>query len=97
MDFTFTPEQDEAAELAARILADHTAPARLTAVESTGERFDRDLWHTLAGAGLLSLHLPEAHGGAGLGLTELCRMLVEAGRRVAPVPLAVHGPAGLLL
>ncbi len=40
---------------------------------------------------------PEAYGGAGLGLTELCRVLVEVGRTVAPLPLAVHGPAALLL
>lgn len=97
MDFTFTTEQDEAATLAARILGDHTATAHLTAVEDAGDRFDRDLWRALADAGLLSLHLPEEHGGAGLGLIELCRVLIESGRRVAPLPLAVHGAAGSLL
>ena len=97
MDFTFTPEQDEAAELAATILKDRTTPARMTAVEKAGDRFDRDLWRELGGAGLLSLALPEQHGGAGLGLIELCRVLVEIGRTVAPVPLAVHGPAAMLL
>ena len=48
-------------------------------------------------AGLLSLALPEQYDGAELGLIELCRVLVEVGRTVAPVPLAVHGPAALLL
>ena len=97
MDFTFSPEQDEAAELAARILADRTGTERLRAVEAAGDRFDRELWAELGSAGLLSLAVPEAHGGAGLGLVELCRVLVEVGRRVAPVPLAVHGAAALLL
>ena len=97
MDFSFTPEQDEAAELAARILKDRATPARMTEVEKAGDRFDRDLWRELGEAGLLSLPLPEQHGGAGLGLVELCRVLVEVGRYVAPVPLAVHGPAALLL
>ena len=97
MDFSFTPEQDEAAELAATILKDKTTTARMTEVEKAGDRFDRDLWRDLGGAGLLSLALPEEHGGAGLGLVELCRVLVEIGRTVAPVPLAVHGPAALLL
>ena len=69
----------------------------MTAVEKAGDRFDRDLWRELGGAGLLSLALPEQHGGAGLGLIELCRVLVEVGRTVAPVPLAVHGPAAMLL
>ena len=69
----------------------------MKAVEKDGDRFDRELWRELSEAGLLSLAVPEAYGGAGLGLTELCRVLVEVGRTVAPVPLAVHGPAALLL
>lgn len=97
MDFSFTPEQDEAAQLAAQILKDRTTTARMTEVERAGDRFDRELWRELGGAGLLSLALPEQHGGAGLGLIELCRVLVEVGRTVAPVPLAVHGPTALLL
>ncbi len=97
MDFTFTSEQDEAAELAATILKDRTTTARMTEVEKAGDRFDRELWRELGGSGLLSLAVPEAYGGAGLGLVELCRVLVEVGRTVAPVPLAVHGPAALLL
>jgi 3-oxocholest-4-en-26-oyl-CoA dehydrogenase beta subunit len=97
MDFTFTPEQDEAAALAARILTDRATAARMTEVEKAGDRFDRDLWRELGGAGLLSLAVPEEYGGAGLGLIELSRVLVEVGRTVAPVPLAVHGPAAMLL
>lgn len=97
MDFSFTPEQDEAAELAARILADRATPERMRAVEQDGDRFDRDLWRDLGEAGMLGLALPEEHGGAGLGILELCRVLVEVGRKVAPVPLAFHGPAARLV
>ncbi|GGO68763.1 acyl-CoA dehydrogenase family protein [Nocardioides deserti] len=97
MDFSFTPEQDEAAELAARILTDRATPERMRTVEQAGDRFDRELWNDLGDAGLLGLALPEEHGGAGLGLLELCRVLVEVGRKVAPVPLAFHGPATRLL
>ncbi len=97
MDFTFTAEQDEAAELAAQILKDRATNERMKQVESEGSRFDADLWRELASSGLVSLAVPEAHGGAGLGLTELCRVLVEVGRTVAPVPLATHGPAAMLL
>ncbi|WP_435745108.1 acyl-CoA dehydrogenase family protein [Nocardioides sp. SYSU DS0663] len=93
MDFSFTTEQDEAADLAARILADRATPERMRTVEQAGDRFDRDLWRELGSAGLLGLALPEQHGGAGLGIIELCRVLVEVGRRVAPAPLAFHGPA----
>ncbi len=97
MDFTFTTEQDEAATLAAQILKDRATNERMKAVETDGDRFDRELWRELSEAGLLSLAVPEEYGGAGLGLIELCRVLVEVGRTVAPVPLAVHGPAALLL
>lgn len=97
MDFTFTPEQDEAAALAAGILRDRATTARLKAVEAGGDRFDRDLWAELGAAGLLGLALPERYDGAGLGLIELCRVLVEVGRTVAPVPLVAHGPAARLL
>jgi alkylation response protein AidB-like acyl-CoA dehydrogenase len=87
MDFTFSPESDEAAELATSILADHTTTARLKAVEAAGDRFDRELWATLS----------NSFDWADLGLIELCRILVEVGRTVAPLPLAVHGPAVFLL
>ena len=97
MNFDFTPEQDEAAELAARILKDRATNERMKKVEAGGSRHDAELWQDLASAGLLSLAIPEQYGGAGLGLVELCRVLVEVGRTVAPVPLAVHGPAALLL
>lgn len=97
MDFRFTQEQDEAAELAREILADRTTNERLKKVEAGGDRFDRDLWAALGEAGLLGLALPEEYDGAGLGIVELARVLVEVGRTVAPVPLAAHGPAARLL
>ncbi|MGZ4497122.1 MAG: acyl-CoA dehydrogenase family protein, partial [Nocardioides sp.] len=80
MDFTFTPEQDEAAALAARVLGDRATNERMRAVEKAGDRFDRDLWAELGSAGLLSLALPEEYDGAGLDLVALCRVLVEVGR-----------------
>ncbi len=97
MDFRFSQEQDEAAELAASILGDRATNDRMKAVEADGDRFDRDLWAALGEAGLLGLALPEKYDGAGLGLVELCRVLVEVGRTVAPVPLAAHGPASRLI
>jgi alkylation response protein AidB-like acyl-CoA dehydrogenase len=91
MEFTFSPEADEAAALAASILADHTGPERLKAVEQAGDRFDRDLWAKLNSA------TGGAFDWADLDLIELSRILEEVGRTVAPVPLAVHGPCVQLL
>ncbi len=97
MDFTFPPEADEAAALAATILTDHATPARLAEVEAAGNRFDPVLWQALADAGLLSLTTPESHDGAGMGFLELCRVLVEVGRTVAPAPVATDGVARLFV
>lgn len=97
MDFDFSAEADEAAALAAQILRDRATPGRMRAVEADGDRFDHELWRDLADAGLLGLAIPEAYGGAGLGLVELCRVVVEVGRTVAPVPVATHGACALAL
>ncbi|KAA1417092.1 acyl-CoA dehydrogenase [Nocardioides humilatus] len=80
MDFLFTPEQDEAAALTAEILGDKATNERMKAVEAAGDRFDRELWATLG----------DAFDWSELDLLELARVLVEVGRKVAPVPLAVH-------
>ncbi|QIK66314.1 acyl-CoA dehydrogenase family protein [Nocardioides sp. HDW12B] len=97
MDFTPTVGQSDVEPLAARILADRCTPDRLAAVEAGGDRFDRELWHELGTAGLLGLAVPETYGGAGLGLLELTTVLVEAGKVVAPEPLAPHTVAALAL
>ncbi|MCW2849657.1 MAG: acyl-CoA dehydrogenase domain protein [Marmoricola sp.] len=97
MDFEPTAEATEAADLAATILADHTTPERLRAVDAEGERFDRALWTALSEAGLVALTVPEDHDGSGLGLVELCRVLVEVGRTVAPVPLGTHAVTALAI
>lgn len=103
MDFDLTEEQQAIAELAAKLLGDKATPEALRALEradgEAGEmRVDNDLWAALADAGLLGVAVPEEHGGAGLGLLELCLVLEEVGRRTAPVPvLASLAFAGLPL
>src|SRR6516162_9361274 len=87
MDFSFTEEQEALRELARKIFDDHCAHERLKAVEATPEWFDRTLWSAIATANLLGVALPEDVGGSGLGFLELCILLDELGRAVAPVPL----------
>jgi acyl-CoA dehydrogenase len=48
---------------------------------------DRELWAELARANLLGIALPEEVGGSGLGILELCLLLEQQGRRLAPVPI----------
>jgi alkylation response protein AidB-like acyl-CoA dehydrogenase len=87
MDFGYTVEQEELRSLVRQVLADRATPQRVAEVEATDERVDRELWAALAGAGLLGVAVPEEHGGSGLGLVELCVLLEEVGRVVAPVPV----------
>jgi len=97
VDFTPTEGQTDAAQLAKQILADRCTVDRLAEVEKQGDRFDRDLWKDLGDAGLLGLGVPEEHGGAGLGILELVSIVEEAGRVVAPLPIATHVVAALTL
>lgn len=87
MDFSFTEEQDEIAALAARIFSDRLTEERVRLIESGQDRFDADLWRELAGVNILGIALPEDVGGTGYGLIEQCRVLVEVGRALAPVPI----------
>jgi alkylation response protein AidB-like acyl-CoA dehydrogenase len=97
VDFDLTDEQQATAEVAAKLLGDKSTPEALRALDHADDlRFDRDLWRAMAEAGLLGIGLPVEHGGAGLGLVELCLVLEEVGRRTAPVPaLASLAFAGL--
>lgn len=96
MDFTPTPEQTDAAALAAQVFGDRCTPERHVEAERNG-RFDRALWAELGPTGLLGLSLPEEYGGAGLGVLELTSVLEEAGKVVAPVPLVPHVTAATVL
>lgn len=87
MDFTLTDEQEAVAEAAMAVFAGQADPARVAQVERTDSRVDDALWGELARANLVGLAVPEALGGSGLGLTELCLVLEQQGRHVAPVPL----------
>jgi alkylation response protein AidB-like acyl-CoA dehydrogenase len=94
MDFSFTSDQQDLRELAAKILSDATTLERTKQVVADRDGFDRDLWAALADAGIVGISLPESAGGAGLGFLETCIVLEEVGRTAAPIPaLAVMGLA----
>ncbi len=98
MDFTLGEEHVSVRDLAREILARETTPELLKALEAEGVDHSPALWSQLASANLLGIAVPEALGGLGLGLVELCALLQETGRAVAPVPvLASLALAGLPL
>ena len=86
MDFSFTEEQSALRELARKILEEQATPERIREIERGEDRLDRALWRELAKANLLGVALPERCGGSGYGFFELCLLLEEVGRVVAPIP-----------
>lgn len=87
MDFTFTEDQSAIRELAYQIFTDRASDEFWLEFSRGKDTYDENLWQTLAEQGLLGIAIPESAGGSGLGLTELCMVLEEQGRRVAPVPV----------
>ncbi|MFT4082539.1 MAG: acyl-CoA dehydrogenase family protein [Nocardioides sp.] len=86
MDFRLDEDHQALSDLAAAIFADLSQPTRLREVEAEGG-FDTTLWRALAEADLLGIGLPEAAGGAGMGLIGVAALLEQQGRRTALVPL----------
>jgi hypothetical protein len=86
MDFNFTEEQTMLRDLAREILEQEFTQETLRAIEKDPDWIARDVWQNLAEANLLGLAVPEELGGMGFGIIELCLLLQEVGRSVAPLP-----------
>jgi alkylation response protein AidB-like acyl-CoA dehydrogenase len=86
MDFNFTEEQTMLRDLAGEILQQEVTQELLRKVKSGDDWVSREVWSKLAEANLLGLAIPEELGGMGFGIIELCVLLEEVGRAVAPVP-----------
>ncbi len=87
MDFSFSEDQEALRDLARKILEDRMTHERLAQIEASADGIDRDTWQELARANLLGVAIEEAYGGSGFGLLEVCILLGEVGRTVAPLPV----------
>lgn len=87
MNFDFSEDQRRLQEEVRRVLADHSTPAHVRRVLEGEAPFYADTWRELAGLGALGIAVAEEHGGAGMGLLELCLVAEEAGRALAAAPL----------
>ncbi len=86
MNFQFS-EDAEALRTSARKFLDAQSPrsaARAVMESDTG--YDSALWRKIVELGWTGLRIPEAHGGLGLSVLELCVLAEELGRAVTPVP-----------
>ena len=86
MDFSLREEQIDVRDLARKILEDRVDNDSLREIEKQEERYDPELWKTLAEAGLLGIAVAEEHGGMGFDFETLCLLVEECGRTLAPVP-----------
>lgn len=86
MDFSFTDDQNSIRDLVKQVLTDIVHDDSLKALAKQGVWFHERAWNQLAASEMLGLAIPEAFGGAGMGLTELCLLLQQVGRTVAPIP-----------
>jgi alkylation response protein AidB-like acyl-CoA dehydrogenase len=86
MKFQLSEDQQSIADGLKQILKGVVTDESLKALSKEGAWFHQRAWQALAEAEMLGLGLPEADGGAGFGVLELCLLLEQAGRTVAPIP-----------
>ncbi|WP_439888345.1 acyl-CoA dehydrogenase family protein [Pseudomonas sp. MBLB4123] len=87
MEFAFSDEQDMIRESAESFLADVSDSAAVRAAMASELGHDPALWQRLCGEmGWSAIHIPEAHGGLGLGFVELAILLEQMGRRLLCSP-----------
>jgi alkylation response protein AidB-like acyl-CoA dehydrogenase len=89
MSFVLTEEQESIRRTAKSFVGERAPVAQLRALrdERKSDGFSRELWKEMANLGLIGMAIPEAYGGAGLGLAELGLVLSECGRTLASTPL----------
>lgn len=104
MDFSITEEQRQFYRSVVELARDVVAPG--AADRDHEDRFDREVWRKLADTGLTGLPVPEAYGGSGASVMDLClaaEALGEGGRdggltlslgahlAIGTVPIWLHG------
>ncbi|GAB4902146.1 acyl-CoA dehydrogenase family protein [Mycobacterium avium] len=95
MDLSLTREQRAVREAFAALFGKQATAQRVRAAESTG--LDRLLWRHYVDVGALGIGVPSDCGGGDGGLLELALVAEEAGRRLAPIPVAETAAAARLL
>ncbi len=91
MDFSFTDAQKQIYAYGQQVAAKYDRRYWL----EHGERreFPAELWRQLGQDGFLGILVPEEHGGAGLGMTEMALFIEGLAEQGFPLLLLVTGPA----
>jgi alkylation response protein AidB-like acyl-CoA dehydrogenase len=87
MQFTFTDEQNLLRDSARRFLEAHASSGKVRDACASPLGYDAELWRRLSvEQGWTAAAIPQAYGGAGLGMVELAILQHEQGRRIVPSP-----------
>jgi len=86
VDFTFSPEQDALRDVARSFLEAEAPSTYVRAMIDDERGFTPEWWAKTVELGWPGLLIPEAHGGAGLGLLDAVVLCEEMGRLPLPGP-----------
>jgi alkylation response protein AidB-like acyl-CoA dehydrogenase len=92
VDFEFSSDQEMLRDSVHRFLADKAPIAYVRAMYGDGQILDAlgvdNVWTGMRDLGVLGLLVPEAHGGAGMGMVDAAVVLEELGGALCPAPYA---------
>jgi alkylation response protein AidB-like acyl-CoA dehydrogenase len=87
MKFSFSDEQQEFRSVVRRFLEDMSPTTEVRRLMETPEGYDPAAWRQISGElGLTAVHIPEAYGGQGFGISELAIAVEEMGRSLLCAP-----------
>jgi alkylation response protein AidB-like acyl-CoA dehydrogenase len=87
MRFAFTEQQEELRAQARAFLAEHSSSEAVRRAMASEAGFEPELWKRIGGElGWTGVAIPEAFGGAGLGMVELVALLEPMGEALLAAP-----------
>ena len=87
MNFEYSEDQQSIQDVAVRMFRDWCADETIRNLYKSPQPMHQELWQQVAQSGLLGTPLPLEYGGSAMGITELCLILEQQGRNVAPIPI----------
>lgn len=88
MDFNLNEVQLMIQDGARRFFQNSLDSTKIRAIEESEDGFSIEYWRQLTELGWTALAIPEASGGGGCGILDLCLLAEEIGRSAASMPLA---------
>jgi alkylation response protein AidB-like acyl-CoA dehydrogenase len=88
LDFEFSDDQELLRATVRRFLTEQAPISYVRSMLEDARGTTADVWSGLAALGVTGLLVPEAYGGAGMGMVDMAVVLEELGRAVHPGPFA---------